>query len=179
MRSLVVLLAAVAILPAACGSTPAAPPGSATTTASVPASEGDLQVRDGDVVTVHYVGTLDDGTRFDSSRDRGRPLTFTVGAGQVIAGFDAAVRGLRVGGVTTVRIPPAEAYGERRDDLVVEVPYVPSQGEVQPGDRVTLTNGASAIALEVREDTVVLDANHPLAGQALTFEIEVLSIERP
>ncbi len=134
--------------------------------------------QDGDLVEVHYVGTLDDGSQFDSSRDRGQPLSFVVGSGQVIGGFDDAVRGMKVGEVTTVRIEPEDAYGQPSDELIIEVPYAPSQGDVAVGDRVTLSNGQPAVVLEVKDDTVVLDANHPLAGQALTFEIELVSITR-
>ena len=157
---------------------PETPAASTTTAASAPAAAGDMTAQDGDLVEVHYVGTLDDGSRFDSSRDRGQPLTFVVGTGQVIPGFDDAVRGLRVGDVTTVRIPPEDAYGDKSEDLILELPYGPSQEDVSPGDQVTLSNGAPAVVLEVREDTVLLDANHPLAGEALTFEIELVSITR-
>ncbi|MEN8114692.1 MAG: peptidylprolyl isomerase [Actinomycetota bacterium] len=136
-------------------------------------------VQDGDLVEVHYVGTLDDDTQFDSSRDRGAPFSFTVATGQVIPGFDDAVRGLQVGESRTVRIPAEEAYGEWSEDNVVEVPYGESQSDVAVGDQVFLSNGQSAIVLEVKSDTVVLDANHELAGEALTFEIELLLITRP
>jgi len=156
--------------PAVVSSTAA--PGAATGAGS------DLVAQDGDLVEVHYVGTLDDGTTFDSSRDRGKPLSFVVGSGQVIPGFDDAVRGMKVGETKTVHIPAADAYGPHRDDLVVEVPYAPSQGDVKAGDRVTLSNGRPAVVLEVKKDTVVLDANHPLAGKDLTFEVEVMSITR-
>ncbi len=140
---------------------------------------GAFMVQDGDLVEVHYDGTLDDGSSFDSSRERGTPFSFEVGTGQVIPGFDDAVRGLRIGESREVRIPPAEAYGEWSDENVVEVPYGPDQGDVAVGDQVYLNTGQAAIVLEVKKDTVVLDANHELAGEALTFKIEVLSITRP
>ena len=136
-------------------------------------------VQDGDLVDVHYDGTLDDGSTFNSSRERGAPFSFTVGTGQVIPGFDDAVRGLKVGESRTVRILSADAYGEWTEDLVAEVPYGPSQDDVAVGDVVFLNDGRQAIVLEVKEGTVVLDANHTLAGEALTFEIEVLAITRP
>jgi len=135
-------------------------------------------VQDGDLVEVHYDGTLDDDSTFDSSRDKGAPFTFTVGTGEVIAGFDDAVRGLKVGESRTVRIEPADAYGERSEENVVEVPYGPDQGDVSVGDEVFLNTGQPAIVLEVNDDTVVLDVNHSLAGEALTFSIEVLAITR-
>ena len=102
-----------------------------------------------------------------------------MGTGQVIPGFDDAVRGLAIGDSTTVRMLPTDAYGEWREDLVVEVPYGPSQGDVAVGDEVFLNTGQPAIVLEVKAGTVVLDTNHALAGEALTFEIEVLAITRP
>ncbi len=115
-------------------------------------------------------------TRLASEAHRSR---FEVGTGQVIPGFDDAVRGLRIGESREVRIPPAEAYGEWSDENVVELPYGPDQADVAVGDQVYLTTGQAAIVLEVKKDTVVLDANHELAGEALTFKIEVLSITRP
>ena len=140
---------------------------------------GAFMVQDGDVVEVHYDGTLDDGSSFDSSRERGTPFSFEVGTDQVIPGFDDAVRGLRIGESREVRIPPAEAYGEWSDENVVEVPYGPDQADVAVGDQVYLNTGQAVIVLEVKKDTVVLDANHELAGEALTFKMEVLSITRP
>lgn len=142
------------------------------------APDAGTPARDGDTVDVHYIGTLDDGEQFDSSYERGAPLTLTLGTGGVIPGFEDAVRGLGTGERVTVRIEPAEAYGERDESRVVEVPYAPSQGDVAVGDIVTLNTGEQAEVLEVRSETVVLDANHPLAGQALTFEIEVVAITR-
>jgi len=143
-----------------------------------PAAEG-LTVQDGDLVEVHYVGTLDDGSVFDSSRERGTPLSFTVASGQVITGFDDAVRGLRVGETRTLTMAPEDAYGVWSEDNVFEVPYGPSQSDVKVGDPVTLNNGQPAVVLEVGDETVVLDANHQLAGESLTFEVEIMSITRP
>ena len=145
----------------------------------VAACGGDGEARvaaDDDRVTVHYRGTLDSGEQFDSSRGRD-PFVFVVGTGQVIAGFDDAVRGLAVGETVTVRIEAEQAYGEHRDDRVIEVPRDQLPPGLAAGDRVTLGNGAQATVLEMTETAVRLDANHPLAGQALTFEIELLSIE--
>jgi FKBP-type peptidyl-prolyl cis-trans isomerase 2 len=166
-RTLLIMTLVVAMIVAACGSSEDDP------------EAGGLMVQDGDLVEVHYVGTLADGTQFDSSRDRGVPLSFTVGSGDVITGFDDAVRGLKVGETRVYTMPPEDAYGLRSEDAIFEVPYGPSQGDVQVGDRVTLNNGLPATVVEVKEDTVVLDANHELAGEALTFEVEIVSITRP
>jgi FKBP-type peptidyl-prolyl cis-trans isomerase 2 len=149
------------------------------TTPPEPSTSGDLVAQDGDSVEVHYVGTLDDGSQFDSSRDRGTPFSFTVGTGQVISGFDEAVRGAQIGDTNIVRMEAADAYGEWSEENVLEVPYDPYQGEVAVGDTVTLNSGQPAVILEVSADTVKLDANYALAGEALTFEIEVLVITRP
>ncbi|MCH8899093.1 MAG: peptidylprolyl isomerase [Acidobacteria bacterium] len=167
-RPILTLVVALALVIAACSSGGEEEPEAAG-----------LTVQDGDLVEVHYVGTLEDGSTFDSSRERGTPLSFTVGSGQVIVGFDDAVRGLRVGETRTHTMSPEAAYGVRSDDNIYEVPYGPSQADVQVGDEVTLNNGLPAIVLEVRAETVLLDANHALAGESLTFEVEVLSITRP
>lgn len=252
MTRLFLVFAALSLFVAACG-------GGSNDDAS-----GELIIQDGDLIAVHYDGTLDDGSTFDSSRDRGTPFEFTVGAGEVIPGFDEAVRGLQVGDTVTARIEPADAYGERTDDAIITVPYAESQGDVAPGDEVTLSNGLPAVVVSVndtavtvagsdialsdvsgvtgtllwgssdlsvlaagdfvslsgftndvndglyrvnavaagsadverldgltlrneeagaeitveRSGTVTLDANHPLAGEALTFDIEVLTITR-
>jgi len=174
-RHLLVVISLVALGLAACSSGDDSAADDTTTTSA----DGGFMVQDGDLVEVHYSGTLDDGSSFDSSRERGTPLSFTVGTGQVIPGFDEAVRGLAVRESRTVRILPTDAYGEWSEDLVVEVPYGPSQGDVAVGDEVFLNTGQPAIVLEVKAGTVVLDTNHALAGEALTFEIEVLAITRP
>ena len=155
-----------------------------TTTAAAPAttdadtSAPGLVAQDGDIVDVHYVGTLDDGSQFDSSRERGEPFQFTVGTGEVISGFDEAVRGAQVGDINTVRMEASDAYGEWSEENVIEVPFNPEQGDIAVGDEVYLTNGQPAVILEVTDETVTLDANHQLAGEALTFEIEILAITR-
>jgi FKBP-type peptidyl-prolyl cis-trans isomerase 2 len=131
----------------------------------------------GDRVSVLYHGTLDNGEVFDSSRDRGQPFPFTVGAGDVIAGFDTAVTGLRVGEVRTVRIPPAEAYGESDPNLIVDVPIAQAPPGVQIGDPVTFQSGARGEVVAIEDGIVTIDGNPALAGEALTFEIELLSIE--
>lgn len=189
MRRPIFLLAlALGLLAGACSSsegspstteavTDTAPLETITTTSQTTPEEG-FTLQDGDLVEVHYIGTLDDGSKFDSSRDRDVPFSFTVGTGQVIGGFDDAVRGGKVGDVNTVRIEPANAYGEWSEDNVIEVPLNPEQDDVEAGDTVYLTNGQEVLVLEVTDETVKLDANHQLAGQALTFEIEILTITR-
>ncbi len=129
----------------------------------------------GDSVAVHYHGTLDDGSIFDSSRQR-EPLQFVVGSGQLIAGFDNAVRGLSVGESVTVRLEAADAYGESRTDMIVTVPIDQAPPGLVAGDRVELMNGAIANVTAVTDEGVTIDTNHPLAGQALTFEIELVAI---
>ncbi|CAN5478944.1 hypothetical protein BH24ACT7_BH24ACT7_05010 [soil metagenome] len=141
-----------------------------------PAGNGDDVADAGEVVRVHYAGTLDDGEEFDSSTGRD-PLEFTVGVGMMIPGFDAAVEGMTVGETKAVTIPAAEAYGERADDAVIEFPIadVPEQFRVE-GMQVDLGNGLPATVVEVTDELVKVDTNHPLAGEALTFEITLVEI---
>ena len=135
----------------------------------------------GDLVSVHYSGRLDDGTPFDSSRGR-EPLAFTLGAGQVVAGFDAAVDGMEVGETKTVRLPAEQAYGARRDDLVLSVPRqaLPDGPAPEVGQQVEVgMQGGGAITatvVEVTDEALTLDANHALAGQALTFDLELVEV---
>ncbi|HJN91611.1 MAG TPA: FKBP-type peptidyl-prolyl cis-trans isomerase [Dehalococcoidia bacterium] len=116
---------------------------------------------DGDSVKVHYTGTLDNGEVFDSSRER-EPLPFTVGSGQVISGFDEAVRGLAVGSSRTVRMEPAQAYGEHDEDLLVTIPLTEAPDGIKDGDQVRLGD-RPALVTAVGDETVTVDANHPLA----------------
>jgi peptidylprolyl isomerase len=140
------------------------------------------QARRGDTVHVHYKGTLDDGTVFDSSEGR-EPLIFILGAGDVIRGFDSAIEGMSRGERKTSKIEASNAYGERRDDLVFTVgrDQMPPGSDVEVGDmlRVGFPDGSSTTVqvagLEL--DAVTLDANHPLAGKDLTFELELVKIE--
>ena len=139
-------------------------------------------VKTGDTVSVHYQGKLDDGTEFDNSRNRGEPLTFQVGSGQVIAGFDVALTGMTVGETKTVSIPPDQAYGSRIDEAVQVVPKT----AFPPGFPFTLgqtvqgqgADGNPIAATITAEDmqTVTIDMNHPLAGKNLNFEIELVSV---
>lgn len=140
------------------------------------------QAKSGDTVRVHYHGTLTDGSVFDSSRERD-PLEFTVGSGQVIKGFDTAVAGMAVGDTKTVHIPVAEAYGERRDEMMMEFPLsdFPADVKPEPGLELHMSDDQGhvfpVVVREVRENTAMLDANHPLAGQDLTFELELVSVQ--
>jgi peptidylprolyl isomerase len=141
---------------------------------------GTAVAKKGDLVKVNYTGTLKDGTQFDSSVGK-KPLEFTVGAGQMIAGFDAAVNGMKVGEKKTVTIPAAEAYGERNESMVFEVDRSKLPANINPvvGMKLQMTNNGQTIPVtikEVNESTVVMDANHELAGQDLTFEIELVEI---
>jgi peptidylprolyl isomerase len=139
------------------------------------------QAKAGDSVRLHYTGTLGNGKQFDSSRGR-TPLAFTLGSGQVIPGFDVAVTGMRVGEKKTVTIPAAEAYGQRQEELVVEMPLGRFPGHIRPevGQELEMARQGDRIHVVVRAingDTVVLDANHPLAGEDLTFELELVAID--
>ena len=129
----------------------------------------------GDVVHVHYTGRLDSGEVFDSSQGR-EPLSFAVGSGQVIPGFEAAVDGLAVGSSVTVRIDADDAYGERQEQMILTVPAEQAPPGLTAGQAVMLGDQPATI-VEVDEQAVVVDANHPLAGQALTFDIELVDID--
>lgn len=139
------------------------------------------QVNTGDKVSVHYHGRLTDGSTFDSSEGRD-PLSFTAGLGQVIKGFDEAVLSMQPGDKKTVHIPVAEAYGHRNDDMVMEYPIAEFPDDMQPvvGMELQMSDDAGnmfpVLIAEVGEEMVLLDANHPLAGQDLIFDIELVSI---
>lgn len=139
------------------------------------------QVKQGDVVKVHYTGKLTNGEQFDSSVGKD-PLEFTVGAGQMISGFDAAMPGMTVGEKKTINIAPEDAYGEKNDDAIIEFPKenIPADMKLEPGMPLTLSNQQGqpvpVIVVEVKDDVIVLDANHFLAGQELVFDIELVEI---
>ena len=142
------------------------------------------QVKNGDTVKVHYHGKLTDGTTFDSSEGR-EPLEFEVGSGSVIAGFDNGVTGMSVGEKKTVHIPVDEAYGAKQDDLLMEFPIdrFPADMKPETGMQLNMTNGEGqnfpVVIVEVRDDVVVLDANHPLSGEDLVFDLELVEISAP
>lgn len=135
----------------------------------------------GDTVRVHYTGTLADGTEFDSSAGRD-PLVFTLGSGQVIPGFDQGVTGMEVGESKTITIPAAEAYGPRREEMLISVPRAQFPEGVDPeiGQQLQLgtASGQTLVAtvVEISDAAVVLDANHQLAGEDLTFELTLEDI---
>jgi peptidylprolyl isomerase len=139
------------------------------------------QVKSGDKVRVHYHGKLRSGETFDSSQGR-EPLEFTVGSGQVIKGFDDGVKGMQIGDKRTVEIAVEDAYGEKEEGRVVEFPKEQFPPELNPeiGMQLMMSDGQGhqipVLVSEVKEESVVLDANHPLAGQDLIFDIELVEI---
>ena len=139
------------------------------------------QAKTGDTVRIHYTGTLDDGTQFDSSDGRD-PLEFALGGGQVIPGFDSAVDGMAVGESKSVTIPPDEAYGQRHEQLVQQVPRTTLPEDMEPAVGMQLQSKSpdgqvmNLVVTEIVDDSITVDANHPLAGQTLTFAIELVEI---
>ncbi len=142
------------------------------------------QAQRGDKVKVHYRGTLEDGTRFDSSWERGQPLEFTLGHGRLIKGFEKAVTGMTVGETKTVEVPPDEAYGPRNENLVQKMERAKFPAKIKPevGTYINIRQPdggmLETMITDVTEDFVTLDANHPLAGKTLTFELELLEIQQ-
>ena len=140
------------------------------------------QPQEGNTVSIHYTGRLEDGTVFDSSEGR-EPLQFTVGAGQVIPGFENAVLALETGQSSTTTIPPEDGYGPRRTDLIVKMQRTELPGDVDPevGQHFHLSmpdgTPVPVIVSAVGPMTVTFDANHPLAGKTLIFDIKLLSVE--
>ena len=139
------------------------------------------QVKEGDLVRVHYTGKLTSGEQFDSSAGR-EPLEFTVGAGQMIKGFDAAMPGMAIGEKKTINIVPEEGYGAKDPAAIIEFPkeHIPADMKLEPGMQITLTdpngNPVPVVVVEVKEDVIILDANHFLAGEELVFDIELVEI---
>jgi peptidylprolyl isomerase len=139
------------------------------------------QAKTGDTVKIHYTGKLDDGTQFDSSAGRD-PLEFELGGGQVIPGFDTAVEGMAVGESKSVRIEPEQAYGPRHDQLLQQVPRGQLPDDLTPEVGMALQSQSPdgqvmmLMVAAVDEENITVDANHPLAGQALNFDIELVSI---
>jgi peptidylprolyl isomerase len=135
----------------------------------------------GDSVKVHYTGKLHDGSIFDSSQNR-EPLEFEVGAGMMIAGFDKAVSGMKVGDKKIADIPAAEAYGEKNAEMVIEVPKAQLPPDLKPevGQQLSMQQpdgqALPVVISGIKEDSVEIDANHPLAGKDLVFDIELVEI---
>lgn len=140
-----------------------------------------MQVKSGDVIRVHYTGTLLDGSQFDSSVGR-NPLEFTVGAGQMIAGFDAGVLGMTVGEKKTIQIDPDHGYGQKDPEAIIEFPAenVPADMKVEVGMKLNLQNQhgqpVPVEVIEIKENVIIMDANHFLAGKDLVFEVEIVEI---
>ena len=137
------------------------------------------QVKQGDTVRVHYTGRLEGGEVFDSS-EGGDPLEFEVGSGQVIPGFDEGVRGMRIGETKSIEIEPENAYGQRHEQLVNSIPRQSMNMEAEPREGMNLImqledgNQIPVTVTEVTDEHVTLDANHPLAGQKLTFDVTLV-----
>ena len=136
----------------------------------------------GRIVRVHYEGTLNDGTKFDSSYDRGEPLEFMCGAGMMIAGFDKAVVDMAIGEVKNIHLMPEEAYGERDPEAILKIQqdWMPGCEKLNVGERVVLTNPVGqpfpATVIDKDEFTITFDANHEMAGKELNFKIELVEI---
>ncbi|MES1222687.1 MAG: peptidylprolyl isomerase [Bacteroidota bacterium] len=139
------------------------------------------KAKSGDKVKVHYHGKLTNGETFDSSEGR-EPLEFEVGKGMVIKGFEDGVTGMLVGEKKTLNIPYHEAYGPRNPDMLIEMPKdrFPKDMEIVAGIPLMMSDGSGqnfqVIVAEIKEEAVILDANHPLAGQDLVFDIELVEV---
>jgi peptidylprolyl isomerase len=140
------------------------------------------QVKNGDVVRVHYTGKLTTGEQFDSSINR-EPLEFTVGAGQMIKGFDDAMPGMSTGEKKTISILPDDAYGEKNNEAIIEFPKknVPPDMPLEVGMQLELRDENSqpfpVTIIEIKDNVIILDANHALAGKELVFDIELVEIK--
>tara|TARA_R110002126_G_scaffold35518_1_gene109160 strand:+ start:979 stop:1506 length:528 start_codon:yes stop_codon:yes gene_type:complete len=142
-----------------------------------------MEIINGKTVSFNYVGTLDDGTQFDSSYERGEPMTGLIGASQLISGFETALMGMKTGEKKSIMIESKDAYGERNPEAVQQVPLTsfPEDFEAVKG-KIVQGKGENeqtftATVTEVEENRVTLDFNHPLAGKNLNFDIEIVSVE--
>lgn len=140
------------------------------------------KAKNGDKVKVHYTGKLTSGEKFDSSEGR-EPLAFTVGAGQMIKGFDSAIPGMEVGEKKTISIAPEDAYGSVNQEAIIEFPKsnIPDTMQIEVGMQLQLQNASGqpvpVVVTEIKDDLIVLDANHHLAGKELVFDIELVEID--
>lgn len=140
------------------------------------------EAKQGDAVRVHYTGKLEDGTVFDTSENR-EPLEFTIGEDRVIPGFEQAVVGMEPGDTKTEELAPDEAYGQHREDMIMELErdQIPDDVDPEVGQQLQLRmqNGqrVPVVITDISDESVTIDANHPLAGKKLIFEIELVSIE--
>lgn len=139
------------------------------------------KVETNSTVTVHYTGRLEDGNVFDSSMVEGRePLVATLGQGQLIPGFENGLHEMSVGDKKTVEISPENAYGEYNNEMIQEVPKEQLPGDVEVGmplEAQTQMGPIRFVVKEVKDESVILDANHPLAGKKLIFDLEVVNID--
>ena len=141
-----------------------------------------MPVQNGNTVAVHYRGTLENGQQFDSSHDRGEPLVYQAGMGQMIPGFDSAVMGMEAGDTKTFTVTPDQAYGPHQQEAiqVLNRKMFGEGAQLIEGQVVQGTNqqGQTAMAtiITISDDNIVVDLNHPLAGKNLNFEVEVVSI---
>ena len=141
------------------------------------------QVKANDTVKVHYTGKLADGQVFDSSVERGEPIEFTMGQGQLIPGCEKGLIDMEVNEKKTINIPKEEAYGEPREELVQEVQKSQLPEEIKPEVGMGLVSKSpdgqemNLVVKDVKEDTIVVDGNHPLAGKDLVFDLEVVEIK--
>lgn len=135
----------------------------------------------GQTVRIHYTGKLEDGTTFDSSAGR-EPLEFKLGSGQIIPGLDNAIEGMAVGESKQVAVQPAEAYGNRDEGMIQSVPMTAIPDDIRPTVGMQLKSESAdghvvrLVVTEVKEDSITVDANHPLAGRVLNFEVELVEI---
>jgi peptidylprolyl isomerase len=142
----------------------------------------EIGIKEGDAVTLHYTGTLSDGSVFDTSMDKD-PLVFVVGNRQLLPAFEKAVKGLKIGDKETIELSSDEAYGQRNESLTAEYPLenVPSDMEIAIGGKLFMQspdgNVGIAVIKEIGEENLVLDLNHPLAGEDLKFEIEIIDVK--
>ena len=139
-------------------------------------------MKNGDKVKVHYTGTLDDGSVFDSSEGR-EPLEFTIGENQVIKGFEDGIKDIKLNEEKTIRINAKEAYGERDERMVVSIPRDKFPPDVQAGGTLIMKGPQGqripAAVKEVKDDAVLVDLNHPLAGKKLNFKVKVVEVNQP
>lgn len=139
------------------------------------------KAKNGDTVKVHYTGKLEDGIVFDTSKDR-EPLEFTIGGGSVIPGFENGIIGMEIGSKKVVTIPPEEAYGKRHEELILKVNKSEFPENITPALGMELQlkykdkTSVRAVVTDIKEESVTLDANHPLAEKTLIFDIELVEI---
>jgi len=141
-------------------------------------------LKNGDTAKVHYTGTLEDGRVFDSSRER-EPLEFTAGGGQIITGFEIGILGMEVGETRKFEVAPDDAYGHRLEEMVLDVPAAQFPDHIEPQVGMALQvqqpqgNPLEMVITDISDNAITLDGNHPLAGQTLYFQVELLEITNP